>query len=65
MTTYAQDPAEGSRATIERELRRQSPRGDHPEDRKGAARASRDNDPTIGHSTPGDGGDDNSKPKQK
>jgi hypothetical protein len=63
MTTFAQDPAEGSRATIERELRRKSPR--HPEDRKGAARATQDNDLTTGHSTPGDGGDDNSKAKQK
>jgi hypothetical protein len=37
---------------------------DHPEDRPGAARPSEDNDLTTGHSSPDDGGADNSNRTQ-
>ena len=60
------DPAEGGRETVERQLGRTERGGQqggyHPENRKGADEATADNDLTTGHSTPGDGGDDNAKP---
>jgi hypothetical protein len=33
-----------------------------PPDPEGVGKATRDNDLTTGHTTPGDGGDDNAKP---
>jgi hypothetical protein len=37
----------------------------HSENPEGAAKATRDNDLTTGHSQEGDGGDDNSKQKKQ
>ena len=63
----AQDPAEGSRETINRELKRAShqpdPPDEHMENEEGAGKATKDNDLSTGHSYPGDG-DDNSKKKK-
>lgn len=60
-----QDPAEGSRKVIDRELARkakpQNTADEHMEDEEGAAKATNDNDLSTGHSHPGDGGADNSK----
>jgi hypothetical protein len=62
MSDPGQDPAEGSRDTIEHELKRSPDKSsDHPENRKGAAKATKDNDLTTGHTQEGDGGDANSK----
>ncbi len=59
------DPAEGERKTMEHELERADRGGKqggyHPENREGADKATDDNDLTTGHTTPGDGGDDNAK----
>jgi hypothetical protein len=68
MVRVGQDPAEGSREVVERELRRAKSKraanvGGHPENAEGAAKATKDNDLTTGHSRKGDGGDDNSKRK--
>jgi hypothetical protein len=38
-----------------------NPSGPGPENKQGADKAAQDNDLTTGHSTPGDGGDDNAK----
>jgi hypothetical protein len=57
MSNPGQDPAEGSRDTVEHELKRSD---GHPEDKKGAAKATKENDLTTGHTREGDGGDANS-----
>ena len=68
MANPAQDPAEGSRKTALHELARNaknrpSTADEHMENQEGAAKATKDNDLTTGHSHEGDGGDDNSKRK--
>jgi hypothetical protein len=61
----AKEPAEGSRETIQEELKRTERGGQqggyHPENREGADQATADNDLTTGHSSSDDGGTDNSK----
>lgn len=54
----SKEPAEGGRDTVEKALEKM-PGGAHPENAAGAAKATEENDLTTGHSTPGDGGDDN------
>jgi len=68
MKNPGSDPAEGSREVVERELARKTKRpstaDEHMENKQGAAKATKDNDLSTGHSYPGDGGDDNSKQKK-
>lgn len=68
MMNPVSDPVEGSREVIDRELARKAKRpstaDEHMENREGAAKATKDNDLSTGHSYPGDGGDNNSKQKK-
>jgi hypothetical protein len=61
----AKEPAEGSRETVEKDLKRTERGGQqggyHPENREDAAKATSDNDLTTRHSAPDDGGADNAK----
>lgn len=41
--------------------RQKLPQGNQPPNPEGTDKATKDNDLTTGHSTPGDGGDDNAK----
>lgn len=68
-TSAGKPPAEDDRKTVDREIARADRGGQqggyHPENKEGARKATADNDLTTGHTTPGDGGDDNAKPKDR
>ncbi len=59
MTNHVQDQPKP-----ERRKNQPSTAGEHMENQAGAAKATKDNDLTTGHSYKGDGGDNNAKPKR-
>lgn len=59
--TARQERAQGGQPQLSDSGDPNGAQGGHPEDRKGAAKATADNDLTTGHSAPDDGGADNAK----